>query len=276
MTADDHAPDRNCYLRGCHAVGCVEANKRYCKEYRLTRHRTGRRRVDAAPYAAIARRYAAAGWSHAEMAMLSGCCETVFHDLLNGTPRLSPTSAARLDAIPARPQRAGTATYVDATGTRRRAQALHRHRYAVNAIATALNLHPDHVSRIMHERHARVLSLTASAMKALYEAWSTTPGPSEISGQRAAQLGWHDPLWWEDLGDLDDPDFDPSSVVTELNFHERATLRREEIIHLAWCGYEPEQILDRLNREVSISTVRQIVAEWRSGQKRDRSKAVAA
>ncbi|WP_331912920.1 hypothetical protein [Streptomyces sp.] len=274
MTAT-HEPSRACYLRGCREAGCVEANKRYCKQYRVTRYATGRRRVDAAPYAAIARRYAAAGWSQGEMAALSGCCETVFHHLLHGVERLGPVTAARLDKIPARPERMGAATYVDATGTRRRAQALHRHRYTVESMAAALNLHPDHMSRILHERHARVLSATASAMKTLYADWSITPGPSELSEQRAARFGWRDPQWWEDLGDLDDPGFDPSTADRVLNFHERAALRREEIIHFAWHGDTPEQILARLNGEVSISTVRQIVQDWRTGQKRDRKQVAA-
>jgi hypothetical protein len=147
---------------------------------------------------------------------------------------------------------------------------LHRNRYTVESMAAALNLHPDHMSRILHERHARVLSATASAMKTLYADWSITPGPSELSEQRAARFGWRDPQWWEDLGDLDDPGFDPSTADRVLNFHERAQLRREEIIHFAWHGDTPEQILARLNGEVSISTVRQIVQEWRTGQRRQR------
>jgi transposase len=56
---------------------------------------------------------------------------------------------------------------------------------------------------------------------------------------------------------------------------ERAALRREEIIHFAWHGDTPEQILARLNGEVSIATVRQIVQEWRTGVKRDRKQVAA-
>lgn len=270
MTAT-HTPSRACYLRGCRHPGCVDANKRYCKQYRVTRYTTGRRRVDAAPYAAIARRYAAAGWSHSEMAALAGCSETVFHDLLNGCTRLSPTTAARISAMPPRPERMGSAAYVDATGTRRRAQALHRIGHEVQAMAAALGIHAGHLSRIVRGRHKRVLSSTAAAMKALYDEWQSQPGPSEESRQRATLLGWRDPLWWEDMGDIDDPAFDPDKADADLNFHERAQLRREEIEHLAWCGHQPEQILARLNNEVSISTVRQIVQEWRTGVKRVRT-----
>jgi hypothetical protein len=270
-----HEPSRACYLRGCREDGCVDANRRYCKHYRVTSHANGPRRVDASPYAAIARRYAAAGWSHSEMAAFTGCCDTVFHELLHGVDRIGPVTAARLDRIPARPERMGKAAYVDATGTQRRAQALHRHGYTVDAIADALHIHADHLSRILHKRHARVLSSTAASMKAVYADWSGTRGPSELSEQRASALGWRDPQWWEDLGDLDDPGFDPAKAETVLNFRETAALRREEIIHFAWHGDTPEQILARLNNEVSISTVRQIVAEWRTGEKRNRAKEAA-
>lgn len=268
--------ERPRYLRGCRCLPCRNANKRYCKQYRTTRYTSGRRRVDAAPYAVIARRYAAAGWSHSEMAALAGCCDTVFHGLLNGAQRLNAVTAARLDAMPAKPQRLGSAAYVDAAGTRRRAQALHRIGYAVQAMAPELGVHPDHVSRILRGRHKRVLSVTAAAMSALYEEWKSQPGPSKESMQRAALLGWRDPLWWEDMGDLDDPAFDPDHADRKLNFHERAQLRREEIEHLAWCGHGPEEILDRLNGEMSISTVRQIVQDWRTGQKRDRKRVAKA
>ncbi|MFF4536595.1 hypothetical protein [Streptomyces aureus] len=277
MTTADTQPhgERRCYLRGCRRPECVEANRKYCKRYRVERHRTGRRRPDAGPYAVIARRYAAAGWSHSEMAALTGCAETVFHNLLNGTPRISATSAARIDAIPGTPQRMGTAAYVDATGTRRRGQALHRAGRTVNAMAVALGLCPDHVSRILRARNPKVHGATAAAMKALYDEWKTERGPSEVASQRAEQLGWRDPQWWDDMGDIDDPEFDPEKADRELNFHERAALRREEIIHFAWHGDSPEQIVGRLKSEVSISTVRQIVQDWRTGQKRDRRQVAA-
>ena len=84
---------------------------------------------------------------------------------------------------------------------------------------------------------------------------------------RARREGWHPLGAWDDI---DDPNCQPDGPTVVLNFHERAALRREEIIHFAWHGDTPEQILARLNGEVSISTVRQIVQDWRTGQKRDR------
>lgn len=275
MTTTDHTPSRACYLRGCRLPGCTEANKRYCKQYRVTRYTNGRRRVDAAPYVAITRRYADAGWSQSEMANLAGCSETVFHDLLHGARRVSASSAARIDAVPATPPHPGSAAYIDATGAIRRSRALHRIGYEVQDMAAALDLHPDHVSRILRARVSHVLSSTDTNLKAIYVAWQGQPGASVESQRRAERLGWRDPQWWEDYGRIDDPDFDPAAVADEAGFRERAAIRREEIIHLAWHGETPEQILARLDEEMSISTVRQIVQEWRTGQKRDRKQVAA-
>lgn len=108
----------------------------------------------------------------------------------------------------------------------------------------------------------------------MYRRHEATPGPSEPARIAATAKGWLGAEAW-DADTIDDPDTTPDLGDRVLNFHERATLRREEIIHLAWCGHEPEQILDRLNGEVSISTVRAIVHEWRTGQKRDRKQAAA-
>jgi len=91
---------------------------------------------------------------------------------------------------------------------------------------------------------------------------------------RAAAKGWMGTAWWDDES-LDDPDFDPAATLAEPSFLDRAALRREEIIHLAWHGETPDQIVARLNGEMSISTVRQIVQDWRTGQKRDRRQVAA-
>jgi hypothetical protein len=106
----------------------------------------------------------------------------------------------------------------------------------------------------------------AARIADVYDRWRHTDGPSAITRSFARSQDWSGPDDWQNI---DDP------LCKSLNWQERAALRRDEIIHFAWHGDTPEQILARLNNEVSISTVRQIVQEWRTGQKRDR-KAVAA
>jgi hypothetical protein len=106
-------------------------------------------------------------------------------------------------------------------------------------------------------------------MNIAYHALAGHPGTSVRSLRRARLEGWAPPAAWDDET-IDDPNGAPDFGDSVLNFHERAALRREEIIHLAWHGDTPEQIFNRLNEEVSISTVRAVIHEWRTGQKRKR------
>ena len=119
----------------------------------------------------------------------------------------------------------------------------------------------------------------ADRIAAAYQQLAPAPAPKNKHTTRTRNVahakGWRDPQWWEDYGRIDDPTFDPNEVPDEPGFLERATLRREEIIHFAWHGDTPEQILNRLNGEVSISTVRQIVQDWRTSTKRDRKQVAA-
>lgn len=169
---------------------------------------------------------------------------------------------------------------IDATGTRRRVQAM----AAIGFPSNAIQQRVDHITLKAVERlriNERVTARTARAIRDLYsevsgktaEDYGVTPWIAARTRTYAVKNQYAGPMAWDD-DTIDDPQAKPD-FGAELNFHERAALRREEIIHFAWHGDTPEQILARLDGEVSISTVRQIVAEWRTGAKRDR-KAVAA
>jgi AraC-like DNA-binding protein len=73
------------------------------------------------------------------------------------------------------------------------------------------------------------------------------PGSALKTRNKARREGWPDPLWWEDMGHIDDPDFDPAAAVErELNRDELAALRRQEIAHLAAFGIPEHEIAQRL------------------------------
>jgi hypothetical protein len=169
--------------------------------------------------------------------------------------------------------------YIDCTGSTRRLQALSAQGHSYAVLSAAADTAPNRVMSIANGRQPTIRRDLARRITAAYEQLRATPPSPSRHTQRtlnvARSKGWRDPQWWEDYGHIDDPTFDPATADRELNFFERAQLRREEIKHLAWCGHAPEQIVDRLNGEVSISTVRQVVQEWRTGQKRDRKQAAA-
>lgn len=165
---------------------------------------------------------------------------------------------------------------IDGTGTRRRMQAL----AAAGWSSHDVHRHVGSGHKQTFERlctRDKVTARLARAVRDFYDEYSAKkpeeygvePWIAERTRAYATKQDWAPAIAWDD-DTIDDPAAEPSYGQT-LNFHQRAQLRREEIEHLAWCGHEPEQILDRLNGEVSISTIRQIVQEWRTGVKRVRT-----
>ncbi|MGW1949126.1 hypothetical protein ACWCRC_32985 [Streptomyces sp. NPDC001940] len=167
--------------------------------------------------------------------------------------------------------------HIDGTGTRRRIQALAMAGWPSVAIRDQLG---DVATGTIEKLRSRttVTARLARAVRDFYNQVSTktaeefgvTPWIANRTRGYAARHNWVMAAAWDD-DTIDDPQAKPDFGDRVLSFHERAELRREEIIHFAWHGDTPEQILARLNGEVSISTVRQIVQDWRTGQKRDRT-----
>ena len=234
-------------------------------------------RVPAAPVAAHIRSLldAGMGWTRIGVAAHSSSCTIA--RILNGQELIRRTVAERFLAVKYWP---APGRIVDATGARRRVQALMAIGHTIAGISSESDVNYSVIVDILNGC-TNVRGLTADRIASAYD-WLATRAPATdrqsaitASRKRAERGGWRDPQWWEDMGDIDDPDFDPSAVGGEPSFLERAELRREEIIHFAWHGDTPEQILARLNGEVSISTVRQIVQDWRTGTKRDRKQVAA-
>ncbi|WP_405964788.1 hypothetical protein OG713_34630 [Streptomyces sp. NBC_00723] len=166
--------------------------------------------------------------------------------------------------------------YLDATGTRRRIEALRAIGWSARALADASGAGETSIERICLGQPTVRATVAARIATAYMKLHRSPPAPSRSATRArnyAISNGWAPPGAWDD-DTIDDPNAQPE-FGRELNFHERAELRREEIIHFAWHGDTPEQILARLNGEVSISTVRQIVQDWRTGQKRDRRQVAA-
>lgn len=161
----------------------------------------------------------------------------------------------------------------DAAGTRRRLQALAAAGYSMAWTARQVGMSERGVQEIGRGRWATVTKPTRQAIADVYEQYATTCGPSSWTRAQAARHGWRDATYWDDMGRIDDPGFDPDKPLSR---NELAALRREEIVHLAWCGYEPDQIHGRLGGELGLSTIQAIVLEYRTGQRRERRKPVAA
>lgn len=263
----------------CHCQPCRTARNRHQKKIRVDRE------LGRSPFTNPARAQAHLKELHQSMSWdtLTAATGVQYSNLIaiwhGQRTKIRHETEAKILAV-AIPAKGDPGQYIDATGSTRRLQALACAGHSYTAICEAAGTCPNRVVSIANGRQPTIRRDLAERINAAYEQLAFNPSAKNKHTTRtrnvARSKGWRDPQWWEDYGRIDDPAFNPASVVVdELNFRARAKLRREEIIHLAWHGDTPEQILARLNNEVSISTVRQIVQEWRTGQKRDR-KAVAA
>lgn len=103
--------------------------------------------------------------------------------------------------------------YVDATGTKRRLQALHRIGWTFDALGRLLtpdSKHPTQVVWHLLARQKRVHLRTKLRVEEIYEELSVTPGPDLRSQRRAIRNGWAPPAAWDDI---DDPEAKPQGMT---------------------------------------------------------------
>lgn len=183
------------------------------------------------------------------------------------------TVAARILAV--RPTHLAEAGWVDATGTRRRLQALYAIGHGCYRIADASpEINDRTIDYILRGKRTQVTVATRDAVTAVYAQLATQPGGGTRARNRATAEGWPDPTFWEDYGHIDDRTFDPASVERELKRDELAAIRRDEIALLHSACLTDEEIATRVG--VAPSTVHGVRAELRTGARRDRRKQVAA
>ncbi|MGW4825031.1 hypothetical protein ACWEP4_40515 [Streptomyces sp. NPDC004227] len=259
---------------GCRCDKCTHAQHRGGKVRRLAHLRGEPPRYPGAPLVEHIKKLNDSGMACAAIARRAKVSDATITNLVHGITKSAKREHA-LRILAVKPADFDATAKRPAFRSSRRARALYAIGHNPQTIAAEAGIDPYTVSQVANERYEFFQASTERGICAAYDKLRNTPGPSAKAKRRAAKLGWRDPQWWEDYGHIDDPAFDPAAADRELNFHERAKLRREEIEHLAWCGHDPEQIVDRLNGEVSISTVRQIVQEWRTGEKRQRKQAAA-
>jgi len=254
----------------CRCTKCTRGHRTADLQRELRRQRGERNLVpigEILPHILMLR---ASGMSQTMIAREAGVSQAVISYITTGRNKRCQTDKARR-ILAVQPHRFDGNAERPAIGSTRRIRALYSLGHSRADIAELSGLSVASISLLAEARWMTIDNQAATALAATYEQLKDSRGNNWKNERRAAAEGWQDPTWWEDFGGIDDPAFDPASVDTELGFRERAALRREEIIHLAWSGCSGEEIHARLDNEVSISTVNAIVREWRTGQKRDRS-----
>lgn len=139
--------------------------------------------------------------------------------------------------------------YINATGTRRRVHALQAIGYSQEAIARAAGT-TQHRICVVSLGAERVRQKFADKIAAAYSALAHTP-PAETRFTRracrqAAERGWPDPQFWDDVDRIDDPTFDPTPVLTEVPRYVRLA---EDALWLQEQGFNRQQIGQRLGED---------------------------
>lgn len=233
-----------CYvLDACRCRPCSKATSAYGRDLRR-RNAYGRSNyVDAGPARAHVRALMAAGVGLKRIAAVSGVAQCALWNLMYGkrradgsqvpSGRVTRRTEERLLAVHAHASGVlADRARIDATGTRRRLQALGAVGWSVTRIAAAAG-HRDRgrLDRAMHQ--ARTTAATAREVSEVYERlWSADPGVSAAVSRvraQAAARGWVPPLGWDD-DTIDDPAAAPAHdlEVDARGVDEAAVQRRIE------------------------------------------------
>lgn len=193
----------------CRCEVCRTSWNRHQKRYRLDRERGVARLVDATPLRDHVDALTAAGMSQWDITVAAGWkSRNALADAYRRA-KVTPRTLQRVLAVTAPPvsRRNG---YVDATGARRRLQALAVIGWPSREIA-------DRLGRLDHQTYLYIMSgrtqtirrRTADDVARLYDELWDQAGPSARTRTLALRKGWVPPLAWDD-DDIDDPQATPS------------------------------------------------------------------
>ncbi|MFC9268999.1 hypothetical protein ACFTXJ_14650 [Streptomyces zhihengii] len=233
-------------------------------------------RIPAAPVAEHLRSLLDAGMGWTRITRAGKCSTCTIARILNGQELIRRTVADRLLAITYRP---APGRYVEATGTRRRIQALIAIGNPVTGIAAEAEVDHSVITDILNGC-PRVRGITFDRIAATYDWLAHQPPVTSRASSatacrnRGRREGWRDPQWWDDMGDIDDPDFDPNTAERPANRDELSAYRLSEIAHLTSLGVPKNEIATRLG--MNPDYVRDLIRdEVRTGQAKPSYEAAA-
>jgi transcriptional regulator with XRE-family HTH domain len=223
------------------------ADRRYLnrKQRELNAHRGIPNRVDAKlARAHIANLRRTMGWIH--LASATGCSAAHLREIADGR-RAVINRGTHQKILSVRPTPAPDAGfYIDATGTRRRIHALQAIGHSQEAIARAAGTTQHRIS-VVSLGAERVRQKLADKVANAYDKLAQTPPADNRFTRRvrghAAEQGWFDPQFWEDVDRIDDPGFNPAATLGDTPKYIRLA---ENALWLKEQDYTAQQIADRL------------------------------
>ncbi len=184
---DEHGQDG----RGCRCTPCREANRAdHARRSRLILYGQWQPFVDAARAREHVRALGAAGIGWRRAAELAGVSTGAVSMLVYGRPRagrqpsrhIRAETEQRILAVRAAPELLGNGALTDATGTRRRLQALVATGYSQSVLAGRLGMLQQNFAHVM--TRDKVTAGTARAVRQLYdELWDAAPDESTRWGE---------------------------------------------------------------------------------------------
>jgi hypothetical protein len=219
----EHGPER-CHRRNCRAEPCIADARAYQAAHK--RHRTrmiayGRWNpfVDAEPARQHVAALRAAGIGIDQIPALAGLDRRCITRLPR-TRSLRAETAAKILAIQPHPDLVAGGARTDATGTRRRLQALQALGWSQRRLAELLDTQQVVVGKAARGKSQFVTVATARRVRDLYDHIWNQPPPSATRYERqsatnarraAAERGWVPPLAWDD-DTIDDPNAAPEGA----------------------------------------------------------------
>lgn len=222
MTAQAHEGGARCRRQRCPECRAgAAAYERH--KYRQIAYGRWQPYVDAGPVREHVLMLRSYGVGSIRIARAAGVPQHVVRNLLWGktdrgpSRQIRPENADRLLAVRPSPALFESRTLADATGTRRRLQALIATGHCRISLAGRLGMQPSNLYRIIRDERW-VFRATATAVSSLYDdLWDTPPDESTpAAARRAARAraeglaaGWPPPLAWDD-GSIGDPAAGPA------------------------------------------------------------------
>ncbi|MET7429579.1 hypothetical protein ABZT16_11355 [Streptomyces flaveolus] len=172
------------------------------KKYRVRRESGRPGLIDAAPARARLQQLVQT-MSHVQIKTATGCDDCNLRQILDGTrTQIRRDTLNRILAVKPEPPAPGK--YLDATGTRRRIQALRAIGYSARALAEASTAGECVIERICNGQPT-VRGVVAAKIQTVYSKLAGTPAPAGRSATRAKSYaianGWAPPGAWDNIDD---------------------------------------------------------------------------
>lgn len=240
-----HTPSVYAYNQGCRCDGCRLAGRRYRKGLRLDHERGIYRTTDAAQVRVHLQRLLALGWTQEQIGLAAGISQASVSSILTRQSKVGMASARAIFDIHLRRCPVTPDGWTDATGSRRRLQALAVIGYSPYALAPTLNLAVGWLYEIIAGKPAHISGRDALRIAALYRRLLRLPAPvghgPDRTRRRAARLGWHGPTAWDQIDDpMCEPEDDPAAPGIPSQVDD------ERIRQLTTEGLSAQQIAERL------------------------------